>query len=264
VTVYTDVVRFRELFVHLFRRDLEVRYRGSVLGLFWTLINPLVMMAAYTLVFSVLLEAESIEYFPLFVLAGLLPWAFFGASVQTATTTLVGHSYLLKQVRFPRQLLPFSVVGTNLVTLVTMLIVILPFTLVLIPETRTTFWISLPMFIPLIAFTAGLALVVSCANVVFRDVEHLVSALLLLWFFLTPIFYTFETLPGLEGNEWIGDVLYYANPFVPLLEAIRDPLFFGDWPRATDVIYALAAASASLLVGALVFTRIDDQLAAEL
>jgi lipopolysaccharide transport system permease protein len=264
VSVYRDVLRFRELFMHLFRRDLEVRYRGSILGLVWTLINPLVLMGAYTLVFSILLKAESIEYFPLFVLAGLVPWAFFSASVQTATTTLVGHSYLVKQVRFPRQLLPFSVIGTNLVTLGAMLVVILPFTLWLIPETRTTFWASLPMVVPLIAFTAGLSLVVACANVMFRDVEHIVAALLLPWFFLTPIFYTFDALPGLAGREWIGDVLYYANVFVPMLETIRDPLFFGTWPRGTDVLYAVVVAAVSLVAGAFVFSRIDDQLAAEL
>jgi ABC-type polysaccharide/polyol phosphate export permease len=264
VTVYTDVLRFRELFLHLFRRDLQVRYRGSALGLLWTLINPLVLMGAYTLVFSILLKAESIEYFPLFVLVGLVPWVFFGTSLQTATTTLVGHSSLVKQVRFPRQLLAFSVVGTNLVTLFAMLIVILPFTLILLPETRTTFWASLPMILPLVAFTAGLALVVACANVLFRDVEHIIAAVLLPWFFLTPIFYTFDALPGLEGNEWIGDVLYYANVFVPILETIRDPLFFGEWPRATDILYAVVAAAASLVIGALVFRQIDDQLAAEL
>jgi lipopolysaccharide transport system permease protein len=264
VAVYRDVFRFRELFLHLFRRDLEVRYRGSVLGLFWTLINPLVLMGAYTLVFSILLQAEAIEYFPLFVLVGLLPWAFFSASAQTATTTLVGHAYLVKQVRFPRQLLPLSVVGTNLVTFFAMFAVILPFTLVLIPETRTTFWASVPMILPLIGFTAGLALVVACANVAYRDVEHIVGAILLPWFFLTPIFYTFDSLPGLEGREWIGDVLYYANVFVPILEAIRDPLFFGDLPSAGDVLYAVVAAVVSLGVGAAVFTRIDDQLAADL
>jgi lipopolysaccharide transport system permease protein len=264
LALYRDVFRFRELFLHLFRRDLEVRYRGSVLGLLWTLINPLILIAAYTLVFSILLKAESIEYFPLFVAVGLLVWAFFGTSVQTATTTLVGHAYLVKQVRFPRQLLPLSVIGTNLVTYFAMLAVILPFTLVLIPETRTTFWASLPMIVPLIAFTAGLSLVVACVNVVFRDVEHLVAALLLPWFFLTPIFYTFETLPGIQGNPWVGRFLYYANPIVPLLETIRDPLFFGEWPRGTDVLYAVVAALLSLALGAFVFRRTDDQLAAEL
>jgi ABC-type polysaccharide/polyol phosphate export permease len=235
-----------------------------VLGLFWTLINPLVLMAAYTLVFSILLQAESVEYFPLFVLVGLLPWTFFHASVQSASGTLVGHAYLVRQVRFPRQLLPLSVVGTNLVTFFAMFAVILPFTLYLIPATRTTFWASVPMVLPLIGLTMGLALTVAYANAIFRDVEHIVAAILLPWFFLTPIFYTFDQLPGLVGREWIGDLLHWLNPFVPVLEAIRNPLFFGEWPPLADSVYALVAAAVSLTLGALVFRRIDDQLAAEL
>jgi ABC-type polysaccharide/polyol phosphate export permease len=120
------------------------------------------------------------------------------------------------------------------------------------------------MILPLVALTAGLALVVACANVLFRDVEHIVAAVLLPWFFLTPIFYTFDALPGLAGREWVGDLLYYGNIFVPILESIRDPLFFGEWPRGIDVAYAFTVATASLAVGAQVFRRIDDRLAAEL
>jgi ABC-type polysaccharide/polyol phosphate export permease len=145
-----------------------------------------------------------------------------------------------------------------------MLVVILPFTLVLIPETRTTFWVSLPMILPLVGLTAGFALVLACANVIFRDVEHLVAAILLPWFFLTPIFYTFDTLPGLDGRVWLADVIHYGNVIVPNLEAIRDPLFYGDLPQVTDVLYSIVAAVVSLALGAAVFRRIDDQLAAEL
>ena len=264
MAIYTTLFRYHELYRQLFRRDLDVRYRGSVLGLVWTLINPLVLMAAYTLVFSILLKAEAVEYFPLFVLVGLLPWVFFQASIQSASTTLVGHAYLVKQVRFPRQLLPFSVVGTNLVTFFAMFAVILPFTLYLIPETRTTFWASLPMVLPLIGLTGGLALAVAYANAIFRDVEHIVAAIFLPWFFLTPIFYTFDQLPGLVGREWIGELLHWVNPFVPVLVAIRDPLFFGEWPPVADVAYALVAAVVSLTLGAVVFTRIDERLASEL
>jgi ABC-2 type transport system permease protein len=264
VSIYATVFRSHELFLQLFRRDLDVRYRGSILGLFWTLINPIVLMGAYTLVFSVLLQAEAVRFFPLFVLVGLLPWVFFQASVQSASTTLVGHSYLVKQVRFPRQLLPLSVMGTNLVTFFAMFLVILPFTLYLVPETRTTFWVALPMVLPLIGLTAGLALAVAYANAIFRDVEHIVAAVFLPWFFLTPIFYTFDQLPGLIGREWIGDLLHWVNPIVPVLESIRDPLFFGEWPAVADVVYALVAAVVSLAFGALVFTRIDERLASEL
>jgi lipopolysaccharide transport system permease protein len=267
VAIYADVVRYGDLFMDLFRRDLRVRYRGSVLGLAWTLINPLVLMGVYTLLFSVLLRVPGIETmpnFPLFVLTGLLAWFFFQASVQSASTTLVGQANLVKQVRFPRQLLPLSVVATNLVTLGAMFAVVLPFTLWLLPETRSTFWAAFPMILPLVALVSGLAVLVACANAFFRDVEHLVGAVMLPLFILTPIFYTFDQLPGLEGNERIVDVMYYGNFMVPIVEAIRDPLFFGKWPSVVDVVYSLGAGIAALVLGALVFRRVDDRLAAEL
>jgi lipopolysaccharide transport system permease protein len=267
VAIYADVLRYRDLFVDLFRRDLRVRYRGSVLGLAWTLINPLVLMGVYTLLFSVLLRVpgiETIPNFPLYVLTGLLAWVFFSASVQSASTTLVGQASLVKQVRFPRQLLPLSVVATNLVTLGAMFVVVLPFTLWLLPDSRSTFWAATPMIVPLLALVSGLSVLVACANAFYRDVEHLVGALLLPLFILTPIFYTFDQLPGLEGNERIVDVMYYGNFMVPITEAIRDPLFFGEWPRTVDVVYSVGAGLVALGLGALVFKRVDDRLAAEL
>jgi lipopolysaccharide transport system permease protein len=267
VAIYADVLRYRDLFLDLFRRDLKVRYRGSFLGLGWTLINPLILMGVYTLVFSILMRIPGVaemDYFPLFVITGLVTWVFFQASLQSASSTLVGQANLVKQVRFPRQLLPLSVVATNLVTVAAMLVVILPFTLWLIPETRATFWAAIPMFLPLTALVSGLAVIVACANAFYRDVEHLIGAILLPLFFLTPIFYTFDQLPGLEGNERIVDVMYYANFMVPMVEAIRDPLFFGEFPRAIDAIYAVVAGLVALALGALVFRRVDDRLAAEL
>jgi ABC-type polysaccharide/polyol phosphate export permease len=212
----------------------------------------------------VLLRAEGVDYFPLFVLTGLLPWVFFQASLQNSSVSLVGAGNLVKQVRFPRQLLPISMVATNFVTFVAMLAVILPVNLVFIPETRSTFWAALPLAVPLVAIVSGLAIVVASANVFFRDVEHLLATILLPWFFLTPIFYTFDQLPGLEGKEWVIDLLTYGNFMSPMVQAIRDPLFFGELPALGDVVYSFVAAAVALGLGALVFTRVDDRLAAEL
>ncbi|MFN2470706.1 MAG: ABC transporter permease [Gaiellaceae bacterium] len=265
--VYADVVRYWDLFTDLFRRDLKVRYRGSALGLVWTLVNPLVLMGVYTLLFSVLLKVPgvaAIPNFPLFVLTGLLAWVFFQASVQTASTTLVGNASLVKQVRFPRQLLPLSAVATNLVTLAAMLAVVLPFSLWRLPDTRSTFWAALPLLLPLVALVSGLAVAVACANALFRDVEHLLAALLLPLFLLTPIFYSFDQLPGLEDKQLIVNLLYYGNFMVPIVEAIRDPLFFGRMPDLGDVVYSVGAGLAGLGLGALVFMRVDDRLVAEL
>ena len=267
MAIYADVLRYRDLFLDLFRRDLMVRYRGSLLGLGWTLVNPLVLMGVYTLVFSVLMRIPGVaemDYFPLFVITGLVTWVFFQASVQSASATLVGQASLVKQVRFPRQLLPLSVVASNLVTMGAMLAVILPFTLWLLPETRSTFWAAFPLFLPLTGLVSGVAVLVACANAFYRDVEHLVGAVLLPLFFLTPIFYNYDQLPGLEGNERIVDLLYYGNFMVPVVEAIRDPLFFGELPNVGDVVYLVVASVVALALGALVFRRVDDRLAAEL
>jgi lipopolysaccharide transport system permease protein len=262
--MYSDVFRYGELFKNLFRRELQVRYRGSSLGLLWTLIYPLVLMVGYWLLFSLLLKAVSVENYPLFVISGLISWTFFQSAVQMSSTSLLGQANLVKQVRFPRQLLPLSVVATNLTTFLVMFAIVVPVNLIVRPETRSTFWAALPLVFPLVALASGLAIVVAGATVIFRDVEHLLATILVPWFILTPIFYTFDQLPGLSEHEWIADVLYYGNVVAPIVEAIRDPIFFGRLPAATDVLYACAVAVAALVAGSMVFRRLDDRLAAAL
>ena len=264
MSLYVDIVRYPDLFMNIFRRELHGKYRGSVLGLFWTLVNPLALMGVYTLVFSVLLKAFQIEHYPLFVLSGLVTWVFFQSAVQMACSSLFAQPALVKQVRFPRHILPLAVVATNIVTLAAMLFVVLVANLIFIPDTRTTFWAAIPLLLPLIALTSGMAVVFGYLTVVYRDVEHLMTTIFLPWFFLTPIFYTLDRLPGLEGNEWLADVIYYVNFVTPLVEAIRDPIFFGKLPDAGDVIYSVVAGVAALALGALVARRADDQVAATL
>lgn len=264
MSVYVDVVRYGHLFLSLFRRDMRVKYRGSLLGLVWTLVNPVVLMLGYWLLFSILLRAVSIENYPLFVLSGLVSWVFFQGALQMASASLLGQSNLVKQVRFPRQLLPLAVVGTNLVTLAVMLLVLLPTNLLIIPETRSTFWAAFPMLIPLVALTSGLSIVIGAATVIFRDIEHLLATIMLPWFIITPIFYTFDQLPGIENNQRLADALYYGNFIAPVVEGIRDPLFFGELPASGDVIYAAVAGAVALVAGAALFRRLDDRLAAEL
>jgi lipopolysaccharide transport system permease protein len=264
VSLYTDVVRYPDLFMNIFRRELYGKYRGSVLGLVWTLINPLALMAVYTLVFSVLLKAFQIEHYPLFVLSGLLTWVFFQSAVQMSCSSLFAQPALVKQVRFPRQMLPLAVVATNVVTLAVMLVVVVGVNLIFIPETRTTFWAALPLLVLLVALASGLAVVFGYITVVYRDVEHLMNTIFLPWFFLTPIFYTLDQLPGLNDREWVADVLYYVNFVSPFVEAIRDPIFFGELPAVGDVLYCLVAGFASLVLGTLVARRIEDQVAATL
>jgi ABC-type polysaccharide/polyol phosphate export permease len=264
VRVYVDLFRYHDLFLNLFRREVRVKYRGSALGIAWTLINPIMLMLAYWLIFSVIVRAVSVKHYPLFLLSGLLVWIFFQTTSQMSCSSLLGHASLVKQVRLPRQLLPVSVVATNLVTMLVMLAVILPFNLWLVPETRTTFWAALPLLVPLSALVTGFAILLASSTVFFRDIEHLLATVLLPWFILTPIFYPFSQMPGISDHPKLADVLYYGNFMAPFVTAIRDPLFFGKLPHAGDVLYVFGVALGMLVLASIVFRRIDDQLAAQL
>jgi lipopolysaccharide transport system permease protein len=265
VSVYADLLRYRELFASLFARELRAKYRGSVLGLAWTLAHPLVLMAVYLVVFSVLWEATATDFdhYWLFLLCGLPPWVFFATSLQAASRSLLENANLIRKVRFPRQLVPLSVVATQLVAYAVMLAIVLVLSLVYVPRARDTVWLALPAAAVFALFVGGIALAVASANAVFRDVEHLVAALLLPWVFLTPILYRLQDVPGAEAHPWLVDLIHWGNPLTPGIETIRTPLFYGEAPAAADAVYLGVAAVVALGVGAFVFTRVDDRIAVE-
>jgi ABC-type polysaccharide/polyol phosphate export permease len=266
VTIYGDLFRYRELFANLFRRDLQSKYKGSLLGVAWSLVNPLLLMGIYVIVFSVLLKAvNGIPHYPLYLLSGLTLWVLFASSLQSASRSMLDNANLIKKTRFPRQLVPFSVVATQLVTFLVMLAVLLVVNFVAIPDVRATEWVAIPLAVPFVALVGGIALAISSANVVFRDVEHLVAALLLPWFFLTPVIYELSALPGgLEQHHKVVWAIQWLNFLTPAITAIRDPLWGGTMPSGADVAYLCVAAVVALALGALVFNRVDDQIAVEL
>src|SRR5882724_12001100 len=204
-TVYGDLVRYRELFGNLFRRDVQAKYRGSLLGLAWTLANPVLLMAVYLLVFSVLWKTPfgSEGHYALFLLVGLSAWIFFATSVQAASRSMLDNANLIRKTRFPRQLLPLSVVATHLISFGVMLVALLVVNFALLPRVRATELLALP-----------LALAIASLNVLFRDLEFLVSALLLPLFFLTPVLYPLND-PQIARRDWIADVIHWGNPLSP-------------------------------------------------
>lgn len=264
MSIYGDLWRYRELFANLFRRDLQTRYKGSYLGVLWSLLNPLVLMGIYVLVFSVLWKAAKIPHYALYVLVGLVVWVFVSTSFSMASRSLVAGAPLVKKVRFPRQLVALSTVATQLVTYVAMLVAATIAVLIVIPDTRKTFLLAVPLSVPLVAFVGGLSLALACGNVVFRDIEHLVTAALLPWFFLTPVLYSFDQLPGSFQREWLIDLMYWGNPLTPALEALRAPLYAGQLPDLWDVVYLCVEAVVALALGAWVFRKVDDRIAVEL
>ena len=171
----------------------------------------------------------------------------------------------MKKVRFPRQLVPFSVVATQLVTFAAMLVILIVLSLAFVPRARPYVVLSIPLSLLFLALVAGVALIIASLNVIFRDVEHILAAALLPWFFLTPILWNFDALPdNVQSHEALLDLLRWGNFICPPITAVRDTLWFGAAPHAGDVIYLAVAAVVALVLGAYVFGRVDDRIAIEL
>jgi lipopolysaccharide transport system permease protein len=258
------VTGYRELLRALLRRELRARYRGSALGVAWSFVNPLLMMGVYTLVFSVLWKAVSIEHYPLFVLSGLVVWVFFQGAIQTGTNSLVGNANLITKVWFPREVIPIAVVLAQVVSAVVMLVVVVPVNLVVVPENGRTFLLALPILAALTCLALGLGMLLATANVFFRDVEHFVGVLMLPWFFLTPVFYSLEQLPGAAGHPLVIDLLRYGNPVTPYVEGIRATILQATVPGPGALAYIFLVGPLVGLAGLWILQRYDDRLAVEL
>jgi len=262
---YADVLRYRELLGNLFRRDLQAKYRGSALGVLWTVANPVMLMGVYLLVFGVVWKspfATEGGHYPLFLLSGLALWTFFAAAVQSSTRSMLDNANLIRKTRFPRQLVPLSVVFAHLVSFAVMLVLLLLVNFVALPRVRATEWLAIPLSMLFVALVCGIALGAASLNVLFRDVEFMVAALLVPLFFLTPILYPLAGSP-LGRHHTIVQFIHWANPLSPAIEAVRAPLFAGTLPHWSDALYLCVAAVVSLVLGAFIFRSVDDQIAIE-
>jgi lipopolysaccharide transport system permease protein len=258
-----ELLRYRFLFSQLVRRELRQKYQGSALGVLWYVINPLVLMGAYYLMFGVLFRVVKIDDYPLFLMIGLVLWIFFSQSLLSAAPSLLDQGALVRKVRFPRETIPASAVTVQLVTF-SVVLLLLAAVVVPIRGTFTGALLLLPLVVVLLyAFVLGLALLVSVLHAYFRDVLPLLAAALLPWFFLSPIFFrvTPEDLPGIADRDWARIVLDWVNPVAPFIKALRDILYAGAVPAAGTFLYVALAAVVSLVVGSTLFRRLQSELA---
>ena len=250
---------YRELIRNLVIRDLKVRYKNSLLGVAWSWLNPLLMMAVYTVLFTILLRNDTIPHYPIFLLCGLLPWNFFTDSVFQSTGSIVGNAHLIKKVYFPTDVLPVSAILANLVNF----LIALPlfFALSFLFGARPTWCVLLlPITILIqIMFLTGLALLLATLNVFFRDTQIMLGVVMLAWFFLTPVFYPINTVPQqaqllgitFDAQLWLRRI----NPMASIIASYRDLLYWGV-PTGLDFLLRTAAvALITLIVGYLVFSH---------
>ena len=254
------LIRYRGLIQSLVARELKARYRGSVLGYFWSFINPLLLLLVYSFVFTVVLpnKTEGLQPFALFMLCGILPWNWFQSSLVEASGSLISGGNLIKKVLFPAEVLPIVSVLANMVHFGLGLLILLVFLVGCRhwPDAGDLVWFPIAVAIQLV-FTTAFALLLSALTVHFRDIRDLLTNILMLWFFSTPIIYYWR-----QENVQRFKTVFDLNPFTHLAISYQEILFFSGPVGHSKWLLALGVASIGLFLASYwFFDRLRDSFA---
>ena len=254
-----NLIRYRGLIQSLVARELKARYRGSVLGFFWSFVNPLLLLLIYSFVFTTVIpnRVPGVQPYALFMFCGILPWTWFSSSLTEASGSLISGGNLIKKVLFPAEILPIVSVLANMVHFFLGLPILFGFLVAYRPPALWHLALFPVAVLVQLVFTSALALIVSALAVHFRDIRDILTNLLTLWFFATPIIYPWFQ-PGLERFKLLFDL----NPFTHLAVSYQEILFFHDAIGHWKWLLTLGGASAVLFLGGYwLFDRLRDSFA---
>ena len=249
----TEIYSNRELIWALALKELRVRYKRSALGFLWALLNPLLMMVILTVVFSTIMRIQ-VDHYAIFLLSALLPWTLFSQSLSYAVESIVSNGELLKKIYVAKSVFPMAAVLSNVINFFFSLIPLV----ILLPLLRFPFhwtWIYLPVpLLGLVLFSLGCSFFLAMANVFFRDVAHILQVILTAWFYVSPIIYSLDFVPGRYK------FFFRLNPMLYLLNGFRLAIYYGLLPSLQSAVASLAWGTLGLVLGYSIFRRYQDTL----
>ena len=248
---------FKYLIYNLVLRDLKVKYKGTTLGFLWSLLNPLLMLAVYTIVFKYLIGPR-VENFTIFLFSALLPWTFLSSAIAMGAGSITDNANLVKKVYFPREVLPLSVVLVNLFHFFLTFVVLIPALLFFHIQPGFSFFFLLVIIFFQTLFVLGLTLIFAALNVYYRDIKHLLEVLLQLWFWVTPIIWPITLFPDKYHP------LIYLNPFTVFVTAYRDIILKNRIPGLMVIASVMGLGILVFLLGTLVFQKKQRRFAEEI
>jgi ABC-type polysaccharide/polyol phosphate export permease len=251
-----EIYRLKYLIYTLVAKDLKVKYKGSILGFFWSLLNPLLMLIIYTVAFQYIIRIR-VENFAIFFLCGFLPWTFLSSSLSMGVGSIIDNSNLVKKVFFPREILPVSTVFFNLIQFLLTFIILVP--ALFIFKIKLGFALSFLPFVIILQmmFVLGLSFILSSLSVFYRDIKHFLEIFLQVWFWLCPIIYPITMIP--ERFRFY----YMFNPFVFFIESYRDILLENRIPSLITITALITISFIFLLIGYYVFGSNNKRFAEE-
>ena len=255
--IIKELYNYREMLSNLVRKDLKVRYKGSVLGFLWTFLNPLLQLVVYTIVFSTIMKVN-IDKFYIYLFIGLIPWLFFATCIQAGSTSILMNKDLIKKIYFPRIILPISTVNSAFMNMFYSMIVVLLTILVSgIGFSKYVLLLPLAMIMQYI-LVLGMTFIFSALNVYFRDLEYILNIIVMIWFYLTPIVYKIEMIPE-KFRFW-----FYLNPMTGIINFYRNILYYKRMPSFNAFGGILIYGIIMIVIGYFVFEKLQKNFAEEL
>lgn len=244
--------RYRELLYNLTSREIKARYKQSILGYFWVILNPFLQMIVMTFVFSVIARIPSLGVpYAVFLYVALLPWNFFSTSLLSSVNSLVGNSSLITKIYFPREILVYATITAKIVDLALASTILILFMIYFnIPVKISILWVPIIFLVQLI-FTLGLSLILSAFNLFYRDVQYLLNLVMLLWMYLTPVIYPVEMIP--DQYRFILSL----NPMAVFINAYRQVILGGSQPNLQSLGIGVIFAVGIFLLGFSLFKKLE-------
>ncbi len=248
---FRDLYKYRTLINALVVRGLKARYRGSILGFFWTFLNPLLLMLVYLLVFRVILKTN-IKNYSVFVFTGLLPWMWFSTAMTDGVNSIVGGANLITKVLFPPQVMSTVPVFINMINFILSLPLLFLFMFIAKMPIGIPLIAIIPIIIIQLILTEGLVLIVSSINVYFRDFQQIVINFLMLGFFVTPIIYNMSQVP--KRFRFI----FSLNPMTLLIRSYQWIFYYNAFPNWLHLLYLLLFSIVVLFIGVYIFEKLKE------
>jgi ABC-2 type transport system permease protein len=243
---------YRDLLFEFIRKDLKVKYKRSILGIFWSILNPLLMMIVMTIVFSYLFRFQ-IKNYPIYILSGIIFWNFFSTSTNLTSFSLISNSSLLKKVYFPRVIIVLSTILSQFINL---LFAFIPLIILMFifnnPPKLSFFLIPIPL-ISLLLFTTGLSFILSILSVYFTDISYIYQIILIAWMYLTPIFYP----PSIVPQKY--QIFLTLNPMYHIIWSLREVIYFGNFPSLQNLSFSFLFGILFFLFGYIFFIKNENK-----
>lgn len=252
-TFFREIYSARNVLSQLVAQQLILRYRRTVLGYLWTLINPLLMMSVMALVFSTLFKAD-LKIFAVFLFTGMIPWTFFSSVVTQSGASFINNEGLIKKIYLPKAIFPLSIAFALLVDSALSFLALFAIILAIGGSLSWAVLFIPVAFLLLFFFALGVSLIMSIATVFFRDLQHVILIAMQGLFFLTPILYKHDALTGKVG--WLVGL----NPVVPFIELFRAPLYLAALPSTPVILQAAATSFTAMAIGLFVFLRQEKKI----